>query len=206
MVSLAGRIEALDSLATAASASVERLRTRAAEAQQELDIVTQSDVVLRALLQQRTDAAFGEVEQLLTRGLQTVFGPEWEAVRIVCSQKLGRLWGELRFVHEGVEAPPLDAFGGGAMALADFLLRLLVVRRMKLAPVLVLDEPFSHVSASALPALARFLRLLVDKLDLTIVLVTHQPKLIEAATIAYRAGKEGGRTVFTRIAHEEDAA
>jgi ABC-type dipeptide/oligopeptide/nickel transport system ATPase subunit len=171
-------------------------RSEAGLAQHEESILREADVVLRAILQQKTDEAFREVEELLLRGLQTVFGPEWTKVRINCSQKAGRLWGELTLSQGEHEGPPLEAFGGGPTSLVSFLLRLLVVRRTGLAPVLLLDETFSQVSASALPELAKFLRMLVDKLGVVILLVTHQPLFAESATRVYRASYENGRTVF----------
>lgn len=179
--------------------AVEAAQTRYDVARVESEDTTQAEVILRAFFKQRTDATFGEVETLLTKGLQTVFGPEWTNVKVECTHKNGRLWGELTFVQGDVSAPPLEAFGGGPASLAAFLLRMLVARRTGLAPVLLLDESFAQVSASALPNLATFLRKIADKLGITIVLVTHQPAFLDAATRAYRATKVGDETVFTPV-------
>jgi hypothetical protein len=161
----------------------------------------EADLVLRALLKQRTDESFKEVEELILRGLKTVFSTEnWTAVKIDCQQVRGRLSGELVLVQGDVEAPPLEAFGGGPTSLAAFLLRMLVVRRVGLAPLLLLDESFSQVSARDLPALAKFLRLLVDKLGFTILLVTHQPLFAEYANHVYTASHNGQQTTLTKEA------
>lgn len=179
---------------------LQRLQTEVDVKKSDVDVLKESDLVLRALLKQRTTEAFREVEVLLLKGLQTVFGPEWTAVRIDTTQKHGRLWGELTLVKQGpdgvIEGSPLDSFGGGPVSLISFLLRFLVVRRTGLAPLLILDETFSQVSADYLPAVSKFLRLMVDRLGMTLLLVTHRPALAESATRVYRAVKEGTEARF----------
>lgn len=162
-------------------------------------LLEQVDHVLRALMKSQTDEAFKEVETLLLRALQMVFGDQFTGVTLECSQKRGRLWADVSFQCRGIEGPPLDAFGGGPASVAAFILRFLVVRRLGLAPLLLLDETFSQVSASAVPGLAKFLRLLVDKLGFTILLVTHQPAFLDAATVAYRASHDGEETHFEQV-------
>jgi broad specificity phosphatase PhoE len=163
----------------------------------------QVDAVLRALLQSHTAETFRDVEQLLLRGLQTVFAGQWGAVTITCTQRGGRLWAELSLVKEGgIAGAPLDTFGGGPASVVAFLLRVLVVRRLKLAPVLLLDETFAQVSADYVPALAQFLRLLVEKLHVTILLVTHQPAFAEAAHRVYRVRHDGTQALIAEVKHE----
>ena len=158
------------------------------------------DVLLGALSAQ----SMGAVESLLTYGLQTAFPEQRLKCRLDTSVKRGQQWVDIRLVRESdggvVDAPILDAFGGGPAAVISFLLRLLVCRRTGLAPVLLLDEAFSFVSAEYVPGVAQLLRELADKIGLTIVLVTHQPAFLDVAHRAIRIGSDGkGAAVFTKV-------
>jgi ABC-type molybdenum transport system ATPase subunit/photorepair protein PhrA len=167
---------------------------------QEEALLTEVDAILRALLQQKTTESFAEVETLLLRGLQTVFGPAWQRVTMVCMHKNNRLHAELSLTFGEIEGPVLDTFGGGPAALVSFLLRVLVLRRTGLAPVLLLDETFSQVSEDYLTPLSTFLRLLADRLGMTILLVTHQPKFAHAANRVYTTRlMPGNKTLLTEV-------
>jgi ABC-type thiamine transport system ATPase subunit len=135
--------------------------------------------------------------------LQTAFPEQKLACRLEASTKRGQQAIEVRLVHATtggvVDAPILEAFGGGPASVISFLLRLLVVRRTKLAPVLLLDEAFAFVSAEYVEGVAKLLRELADKLGLTIVLVTHQPVFLEVAHVAYRISQDKGAAVFTPV-------
>ena len=155
------------------------------------------DVLLAAMASE----SLTSVEALLTYGLRTAFPEQGLACRLEASTKRGQQSIEVKLVHAStggpVEAPILDAFGGGPASVISFLLRLLVLRRTKLAPVLLLDETFSFVSAEYVDGVAALLRDLADKLKLTIVLVTHQQAFAAVAHRAYRIGKDGtGAAVF----------
>jgi DNA repair ATPase RecN len=157
-----------------------------------------------ALLAAMSAESLTSVERLLTYGLQTAFPAQGLACRLEASTKRGQQAIDVRLVHATtggvVDAPVLDAFGGGPASVISFLLRLLVVRRAKLAPVLLLDEAFAFVSAEYIGGVARLLRELADKLGLTIVLVTHQPAFLDVAHVAYRIGKGAdGSATFTEV-------
>lgn len=200
MPTLAEAIVTVSRHVTHAETTLGVLQTQATDQQELLAMLAETDAVLRALLQTKSEESFAEVERLLLRGLQTVFGPSWNAVHLTCTAKAGRLHAELTLKHGDVEGPVLDTFGGGPAALVSFLLRVLVLRRTKLAPVILLDETFSQVSADFLPDLSKFLRLLVDRLGMTLLLVTHLPVLADSATKVYEAKlMPGNRTVFTDV-------
>lgn len=196
-MTLTEAIENVERHLLVANAQAETLRTVKAEHESEVLILTEVDLALRALLQTKTKQTLGEAEQLILRGLQTVFGPEWVGVSLDAGLRQGRLSATLKLRNvDGSEGNPVDTYGGGPASLVAFILRMLVVRRMGLAPLLLLDESFSMVSADYVERVSTFLRLLVDKLGVTVLLVTHQPEFKHAATRVYRASLVNGRTVF----------
>jgi hypothetical protein len=79
----------------------------------------------------------------------------------------------------------MTSFGGGVQNVVAFLLRVILVKRFKLAKFLVLDEQFSNVSPEYQPKVSQMLRELAD-LGFTIFAVSHQPMITEAADTVYR--------------------
>ena len=100
-----------------------------------------------------------------------------------------------------VETDVLNARGGGLAAVVGFLLRLviLLLSRQRQDTVLFLDETFAHVSAEYVPNLIEFLKDLVAKTGVQIVLVTHDNSYEEAADIVYRFTLVNG---VTRVAKQ----
>jgi DNA repair exonuclease SbcCD ATPase subunit len=158
--------------------------------------------LLNSIGEEKQFAAQEAIEQLVTRGLQTIFGEDL-SFHIVQDVKARRA--EVSFVirthlENGrvVETDVMDARGGGMSAVVGFLLRL-VVMLLRDDPekdnILVLDETFAHVSEEYLPALNEFLRKIVDKTGVQIIMVTHQPEFTELADKVYRLSSKDGKTV-----------
>lgn len=155
--------------------------------EREATLLTVTNATLDKLLELLTVESVGKVEQLVTRGLRTVFHDQRLAFRFEVTTKFRAPWLEPRLIHEGIEAPILDAFGGGPATLVAFILRIVVISRLRLAPVLLLDEPFSMVSSAYVDRVGVLLRDLSQTLGLTIVMVTHQDQFLTHADRAYRA-------------------
>ena len=163
-----------------------------------LDRVT---ILLNSLGEDRQLKAQSIIEQLVTRGLQTIFD-ETLGFHIVQSVrgKTANVEFLVRTTLEGktIETPVMEARGGGLAATIGFLLRLVVMlldKGAKTENIMLLDETFAHVSAEYLDPLRQFLREVVDKTGVQIVLVTHQPEFAEDADVVYRFTAENGRTV-----------
>lgn len=160
--------------------------------------------LLNSIGEEKQFAAQAAIEQLVTRGLQTIFD-ESLSFHIVQDVKARRA--EVSFVIRSsldggrvLETDVMDSRGGGLSAVVGFLLRLVVMllrTDTKADNVLVLDETFAHVSDEYLPALGEFLRQIVDKTGVQIIMVTHQPEFMEYADKVYRLSSKGGRAVAT---------
>lgn len=148
--------------------------------------------VLAKIGEERQQEAQNQIESLVTQGLQKIFGSHL-SFKVVQSIK-GRA-PIVEFVIQTTlpdgkvrETDILSAMGGGVSAVTGFLLRLVVLLldKSRKSSILVLDETFAHVSDAYLPALAEFLREIVDKAQVQIVMVTHQQIFSEVADKAYR--------------------
>lgn len=131
-----------------------------------------------------------KVEALVDYGVQSVFGPTYRFK--VTSELRGKsVRTEFWLVEDGLQLPLLDATGGGVGDVVSFLLRVVILclARPSQRRVLVLDEPFKFVSASHFQTLAALLRELSESLGLQLVMVTHKPELLDAATTIVRVQK-----------------
>lgn len=153
---------------------------------------------LNSFADERQEKVQRRIEELVTHGLTTIF-EEPMSFHVISEQKANRT--EVSFTLRStmgaqvVETPILDARGGGVAAVVGFLLRLIITLLRKDRPLLVIDEGWAHVSANYEPRLAEFVRELVDKTGVQIVLVTHSDAYTEHAHRVYRFSQKDGKTV-----------
>lgn len=156
--------------------------------------------VLASIGEQRQDAAQRHVEALVTKGLQTIFSEElsFHLVPGVRAKTPVVDFVVRSTLSDGtvVDTDVMEARGGGLAATVGFLLRLviLLLSNHRQDTVLFLDETFAHVSAEYEPRLAEFLRELVDKTGVQIVMVTHSDAFLDAADLTYRLEQHDGVT------------
>lgn len=167
----------------------------------EVGVLEQTVGLLNSLSEERQYAAQSTIEELVTRGLQTIFDPSLSFV-IVNTVKANASAVEFliqkRIGESVIETPVLEAQGGGLSAVVGFLLRVVVLLlRGEHGGLLVLDETFAHVSDEYLPAVGAFLRELVDQAGVRIVMVTHQPDFADWADKVYRFSQKDGKTMVT---------
>ena len=164
------------------------------------------NTLLTTIGEDKQSAAQGAIEDLVTSGLQTIFDPSL-SFHIIQSVKGKNA--SVEFVvrttigHSVVETGVLDARGGGLATTVGFLLRVVVMLLKsgnRQEQVLFLDETFSMVSAEYLDGVGQFLRELVDRTGIQIVMVTHQSEFIEYGDKVYHFSQSAGETVVKEIA------
>jgi DNA repair ATPase RecN len=181
------------------------LRGQAAEAERDR-LVTLKETydktcaLLTTIGEAEQDIARSQVEGLVTRALQVVFGEEL-SFKLKPGTRANQAVLDMVLVSEyggtTLETPVLDARGVGMAAVVGFALRLVI---MLLTPetevrrLLVLDETFAHVSASYESRVAEFLREVADTAGVQVLLVTHSNAYGEKADSRYRLSLAGGFT------------
>ena len=143
-------------------------------------------------------------QDLLTEGLRAVFDDLDLSVRSEVEVKRGRVSVDLLTVQKEpdgtfTEGSSIDAYGGSVSTVESVLLRIVVLSRRGLRPLLLLDESLGAVAEHYVPRVGRFLSLLADRMDLDVLAVTHSPVLVEAANKAYRINKKEGAAVFGEV-------
>lgn len=143
-------------------------------------------------------------EMLLTEGLKSIFDDMDLSVRTEVDVQRGKVSVDFYTVQNqpnGVqtEAPSTDAYGGSVSVVQSVLLRIVVMLRRGMRPLLLLDESLGAVAEQYVPRVGQFLRLLSERVGMDILAVTHNPVLVEAAHKAYRIRKDNGEATFTEI-------
>lgn len=164
--------------------------------------------LLASIGSERDAAARSQVEGLVTAGLRAIFE---EDLSFHLVESVSRRTPQIDFVvrthlPDGVsyDTDVLSARGGGLAAVCGLLLRVVVILLLQQArpeespPVLCLDETLAMLSRDRLEAAGEFLRLLVDRTGLQIIMVSHQEELTEAADTVYSLHLDGHGVTQTR--------
>jgi len=173
------------------------------DAQTVAEVLTKAVGVLNKVSEERAAQAQETIEGLVTKGLRGIFGSEL-SFHIVSSVKGKAVNSDFIIrtqLDDGsqVDTPVLDARGGGLAATVGVLLRVVLILLDPAQPrLLVLDEPFAHVSAEYEGPLAEFLAELVSGTGIQIVMVTHSEVYSEVADAVYRFGQQNGKTTVQR--------
>lgn len=162
------------------------------------------ETFLRTLIDQEVTVGVQAVEQLQTEGLQAVFDDQDIRVKANVEIQRGKVSVDLVTMqtHPGgaeVEGSPNDAFGGAVSTVQSVLLRLIIVLRRGLRPLLLLDESLPAFDANYVTNMGSFLATLCKRLGMDILLVSHNPAMVEAADHAYRITKRNGHAKFERL-------
>jgi len=183
-----------DRLTGARDAAVKRVAdTRKAikDMEDEGELLSRVQVVLRTLIDQEVTTGVKAVEKLLTEGLRTVFHDQKLSVESEVNISRGKVSVDLITVHERPDGTVIrgvtnDAFGGAVATVQSVLLRIIVMKRRGLRPLLLLDETLPAFDGNYVQNMGEFLQLICERLDIDILLVTHNPALVDASNKAYR--------------------
>lgn len=134
------------------------------------------------------------IERVVSVGMTEVFGKEIK-LKAEIVEKRGAQGLSLYLMMDG-ERREFNQVGGGYVDVLGFIMQVAVVKLVGAAPVLFLDEPFSHVSKNFLPRVSELVSALSSMMGLQIVIVTHETQLISGDKI-YRFANDSGRTVVT---------
>jgi ABC-type dipeptide/oligopeptide/nickel transport system ATPase component len=128
---------------------------------------------------------------LLEEGLKAIFPEQKIGLSAEISKQRNKIAVKLITKVVGddgieVEAEGIDAFGGALTTIKSLLLRVSLIMRSELRPLLILDESFPAVDSSRVHLLVDFLKVLCKKLDMDILCITHDPAIAEGADIGYK--------------------
>lgn len=187
----------------AARDALEASRAAALVLQEKLDLLDLVSSLLRSLIDAEITEGVKAIEILQTEGARAVFDDQDLSVRAEVEVLRGKVNVSLVTAQvkngETIEGVGLDAFGGAVSTVQSVLLRLALIFRRGLRPVLFLDESLPAFDERYVMNMASFLKTLCARTGVDILLVTHNPLLVEAADRAYRIHREKDQVSFHKI-------
>jgi DNA repair exonuclease SbcCD ATPase subunit len=179
------------------TATITRLSTRIKQLEDEKAQLIKAVGTLDRCIQIVSANGIGKIESIVTDGLQRVFG-RTDLGLVIEKRETARGNTYRLLVQKGeTVGNPMDSFGGGVQNVVGFLLRIILIKRFKLAPFIALDEQFSNVSSEYQPQVSRMLKTLAG-LGFTIFAISHQPTITAAADIIYEVATEEGHPPLLR--------
>lgn len=145
------------------------------KAKEEVAAVLEAQKLVQGVAEAVQNQAHKRIASVVTRCLQAVFGEEAYEFRINFEQKRGKTEARLAFVRGDVQVDPCDGAGGGAVDVGAFALRLacLVLSRPQRRRLLVLDEPWKHLSREFRPRMRELVMSLAKEMSVQFIIVTH---------------------------------
>jgi DNA repair exonuclease SbcCD ATPase subunit len=153
-----------------------------------IEVHTKSSVVLKSLLHDMVEENLKSIDKLVTEGLRRVFHDQ---VNITFKSELvernNQLQISFRTEQGRAEGSAINSFGASVTVVESLLLRIIVILKTGLAPVLLLDESLAQVSDEYIEPLGSLIQSLCHDLNMTVLLVTHQHEFQETADVVYKA-------------------
>lgn len=171
----------------------------ATRARAEIAMAEEVSKLLLAAADSQRDKVRRQVEATVNAAVQAVFGPQM-SFRLEVELKRGTV-GVVPEIGYLAAHPPrwvsMQSVGGGVVDVVSFALRVAVLCGLnrKRRPTLICDEPFKHVSAGYLPAVADMVSALVKQTGLQLLIVTHEPEIVRVADTAYRITMVDGSSI-----------
>ena len=128
------------------------------------------------------------ITSLCTLMLQTIYGERYTLV-IDFNKKHNKSEASLKVYKGELELSLKDEeTGGGVIDIVALAMRFAMwsLSSPRTAPVFLMDEPLKNVSKDKLPFVKEVLQELCEKINLQIIMVSHEEELIEIADKAYR--------------------
>jgi len=151
-------------------------------------VYTKSSVVLKSLLQDLVGENLRSIDKLVTEGLRRVFHDQLNLTfQSELVERNNQLQISFRTEQGRATGNAIASFGASVAVVESLLLRIIVILKTGLAPVLLLDESFAQVSDDYIEPLGKLVQSLCKDLGMTILLVTHQHEFQETADVVYRA-------------------
>lgn len=176
------------------TANITRLTSKIQTLENEKRVLVKAVGLIDRCIQVISANGIGKIESIVTGGLRVVFGKESDLGFVVEKKETARGYSYRLLVREGeLVGNAMDSFGGSVQNVVAFLLRVILIKRFKLAKLLVLDENFANVGNekgySYLRQTSQLLRDLCDKHGFTALAISHQPILTAEADHVYKLYK-----------------
>lgn len=182
----------------------ESLTSEIRELQDEESLLERVVALFQQMINSEIDEAVSSMEELLCQGMQAVFDDMDLRVRSEVGVDRGKVSVSLITQQEKspgflVEGVTTESFGQSVATVQSLLLRIMVILRRNLRPMLVLDEALPAFDPNYVGNMGEFLSRLCSRLGLDVLMVTHNSVLFESADKSYTARSAGDAAEFVPV-------
>lgn len=133
------------------------------------------------------------ISDVSTMALDSVFDESYLLLAEFIERR-GRTECDLLLKTDDMAVDPLSATGGGVVDVLSFALRVAAysLQRPRVRPVLLLDEPFTHLSEQLFPKACALLTRISEELGIQIIIITHAEALMDCADKVFQIRKRKG--------------
>lgn len=151
--------------------------------------------IVRSIAIQTQQQLSYHISDIASLALNGIF-PDPYYLQVEFVQRRNKTECDLYFVRNEEKIDPLTASGGGAVDVASFALRIASwsMQSPRTRNVIILDEPFKHLSEDLLPLAGEVLREISDKLHLQFIIITHSEELMDCADRVFKVSMKGGKS------------
>ena len=191
MSDLASRFQRIKVLREGCVNRISSLDAEIALLELEQDQKVEAGLILDQLAEDEVERGVATYASLLEEGLKAIFPEQEVGLKPEVTKIRGKVAVKLKTTFKGhdgieVESDSLDAFGGAVTTIQSLLLRISLILKRGLRPLLILDETFPAVDGDRVEILVGFLKVLCERLDMDILCITHDQSIAEGADIGYR--------------------
>lgn len=179
------------------TSTINRLSARIKQLEDEKAQLVKAVGTLDRCVQIVSSNGIGKIEGIVSDGLRRVYNKPDLGLFIEKKETARGNTYRLLIRKGEVIGNPMDSFGGGVQNVVAFLLRIILIKRFKLAKFIALDEQFSNVSSEYQPKVSEMLKTLA-KMGFTIFAISHQPTITSAADTIYEVSADEGQPPVLR--------
>jgi len=176
-------------------------RTTIDRIENDIQLLDHVVVLLHTMIDGEITDGVKAIEALQSEGVRAVFNDQDLQVRADVEVVRGKVnvslvTSQRKENGDLIEGAALEGFGGAVSTVQSILLRLAIIFRRGLRPVLFLDETLPAFDDRYIHNMAAFLKTLCRRMGVDILLVTHNPTLVDAGDRAYRIRRDKGFCTF----------
>jgi DNA repair exonuclease SbcCD ATPase subunit len=204
MNDLRTRIHTLKALKENTENNISKLEEQIVSLDKEMVLKQEANVLLDRISEEEVNKGIDTYVALLDEGLKAIFPEQEVGLKAEVDKIRGKISVRLKTTFKGsdgleIESESMDAFGGAVATIQSLLLRVALILKRELRPLLILDETFAPVDENRVRLLVDFLKVLCDRLGMDILCVSHNSILTENADIAYRIKPTANGAIFEKI-------
>lgn len=192
------QIDRIDGFYTALTDQEKDLKEAINSLKKEIERDTKASAVLKHTLDIMVDKEIPKMAALISYGLKSVFEDQNLIFLPEKKEKAGKLSIDFKTLNNDVEGD-FKSFGGSVAVIESFLMRVLCILKKDLARFMLLDETFASVGEEYIANTGKLISELSKKINVDILLVTHQKEFRHDADQVYRVKESKKGLIMEKI-------